>query len=137
MADYLQRSRTAPLTLQKSMAVRPVAPRSMSQDHLASKPRKPVHVDANGGARIWAERRKPRAGDDQEDPLNRGPGSYWSGPSEEEWDWMKEHAPAEQAEDQLSEESVEDAIRSEDKFGVLSVGEQAHDPPKTFDSPSV
>lgn len=122
MASYLQRSKTAPLSLQNALEVRPTLPRSLSHEHLASQAKnaKAEQQQQDGGARIWAERRKTTAGDEQEDLLNRGPGAFWSGPSDEEWSWMKEQSKP--ADVELSEETVEDVIRNEDKFGVLSVG---------------
>ncbi|KAF9022951.1 hypothetical protein BDZ89DRAFT_183526 [Hymenopellis radicata] len=120
MASFLQRSKTAPLSLQNSLEVRPTLPRSLSHEHLASKAKNTQAEQQDGGARIWAERRKTTAGDEQEDPLNRGPGAFWTGPSDEEWSWMKEQSK--QADVELSEETVEDVIRNEDKLGVLSVG---------------
>ena len=108
MSSFLQRSKTAPQSLQQQQQRPALIPRSLSHDQLASKP---ATRAPDSGAKIWAERRHPA-------PLGlEDAGASWSGPSEEEWSWMKEHAePTDAAED------VEDVINSEDKLGVLSVG---------------
>ncbi len=54
------------------------------------------------------------------------------GPSEEEWDWLKEREARQGV--TVSEEEVEETIRKEDKMGVLFLCASTiiHQPPFTF-----
>ncbi|KAK0464932.1 uncharacterized protein EV420DRAFT_1512030 [Desarmillaria tabescens] len=100
--SFLQRSKTAPDTIHPG----PVrVARSVSHEQiLPSKKKQPLNETASS-SRVWAQRR----------PQKKGGYMQGWGPSEEEWDWLKER----EARQGVSEEEVEETIRKEDKMGIL------------------
>ncbi|KAG7450631.1 uncharacterized protein BT62DRAFT_927910 [Guyanagaster necrorhizus] len=100
--SFLQRSKTAPEAIHPG----PVqVTRSVSHEQmLPFKKKQPLNETASG-SRVWAQRR----------PQKKGGYMQGWGPTDEEWDWLKER----EARQSVSEEEVEETIRKEDKMGIL------------------
>ncbi|PBL01233.1 hypothetical protein ARMGADRAFT_1160456 [Armillaria gallica] len=102
--SFLQRSKTAPDSIHPGPAQ---VARSVSHEQiLPSKKKQPLNETASS-SRVWAQRR----------PQKKGGYMQGWGPSEEEWDWLKEREARQGV--TVSEEEVEETIRKEDKMGVL------------------
>ncbi|KIY70977.1 hypothetical protein CYLTODRAFT_419253 [Cylindrobasidium torrendii FP15055 ss-10] len=112
-SSFLQRSRTAPQSLNNSLATPYPLPRSLSQDYILPKKATTSNAELEQAAsttRLWAERRNNGLSLDEST-------DSWAGPSDAEWDYLKEHAPKL---DIVDEDTVEETIQQEDKLGVLS-----------------